>query len=231
MGKGCSTFLGLLVFLAIALVAGTFWGIHYLRGYSSPEPLPIPVVEEETSAAEPAVSAPPVVAAQPVMTPPIASVNPTAPPTVEPTQMTTKPLMRDWKTFEKAAKRGEPARIELTASEINTLIANSNGRGKVFVEINNDVAQVQVSIPLKGIYALDGRYLNGTLTVESSPDGDPAKARIANITANGRPVPNSFIDQGLFGWPSLRTVVADWLNEQNIGTFQIENNRAIGETR
>ncbi len=150
---------------------------------------------------------------------------------MNPTPITTKPLVRDWKTFEKAAKGGEPARIELTASEINGLIANSNGRGKVFVDINNDVAQVQVSLPLKGVFALDGRYLNGSLTVTSSPDGDPAKAQISNITANGRTLPNAFIDQGVFGWPSLRSVVANWLNEQNIGTFRIENNRAIGETR
>ena len=46
-GKGCLTVLGLAVFLVIALIAGTFWGVHYLRGYSAAKPLALPVAEAE----------------------------------------------------------------------------------------------------------------------------------------------------------------------------------------
>ena len=145
--------------------------------------------------------------------------------------VSTVPLVSDWKSFQRAAKRGEAVRVELSDAEINGLIAGSNdARGKVFVAINNDVGRVQVSLPLQGVPTMSGRYLNGELTVESSPDGDPANVRVSNILLNGQPVSNAFLDRSLFGYPSLRTVVGKWLTEQRIGTFRIENNRAIGES-
>ncbi len=89
---------------------------------------------------------------------------------------------------------------------------------------------MQVSLPLENVPLMDGRYLNGELNVESSPDGDPAKVRVSNIVLNGQPVSNAFLDRSLFGYPSLRTVVGNWLTQQRISTFRIENNRAVGES-
>lgn len=226
-GKGCATFFGLLVFLVIALIAGTFWGIHYLRGFSSPEPLSLATAETTTAAP----MATPVPEATIAVEPPPTAVAPEAPPASPAPTAPTTPLVSDWKSFQRAAKRGEAVRIELSDAEINGLIAGSNdARGKVFVAINNDVGRVQVSLPLQGVPTMSGRYLNGELTVESSPDGDPAKVRVSNILLNGQPVSNTFLDRSLFGYPSLRTVVGKWLTEQRIGTFRIENNRAVGES-
>ena len=137
----------------------------------------------------------------------------------------------DWKAFQQAAKRGEAVLIELTASDINTLIAGSDDAvGKVWTSIENNVGRVQVSLPLKGVPLMEGRYLNGEISVKSSPDGDPAKAEFLNIILNGEPVSNTFLDRSLFGYPSLRTVVSNWIKEQNIASFRIENNKAIGES-
>lgn len=229
-GKGCAAFAGLFVFLLIAVVGGAFFGIHYLRGYSSPEPSPIPVVEatppvvtDEATPMEvaptPEPTAAPVIAAQPA---------PAIGPAMTPPPATAKPISHNWKTFEYAAKHGEPASVELTAGEINGLISGSNARGKVYVAIDNNIGHVQVSMPLKGVYLMDGRYLNGSLDVQASPDGNPASARITNVIVNGRSVSDGFLDQGLFGYPSLRTVVSNWLNKQNIGSFRIEKNMARG---
>ena len=226
-GKGCATLFGLLIFLAIALIAGTFWGIHYLRGFSSPEPLSLPTAETAPAVA----MATPVPEATIAVEPPPTAVAPEAPPASPAPTAPTTPLVSDWKSFQRAAKRGEAVRIELSDAEINGLIAGSNdARGKVFVAINNDVGRVQVSLPLQGVPTMSGRYLNGELTVESSPDGDPAKVRVSSILLNGQPVSNAFLDRSLFGYPSLRTVVGKWLTEQRIGTFRIENNRAVGES-
>jgi hypothetical protein len=231
VGKGCLTLTGLLIFLAIALVAGAFWGLHYLRSYSSAEPLPLPTVETTTSVEEESSEAPP--AALPTPSP-LTTAAPVTEPTpaiqVSPPPPATPPVSRDWKSFEKAAKHGQPASVQLSADEINGLIAASHARGKVFVAIENNVGRVQVSMQLKGVYMLNGRYLNGTATVEASPDGDPAKARISNIVLGGQSVPDSMLDQAFFGWPSIRTTVRNWLSERNITTFRIENNQVFGST-
>ncbi len=69
-----------------------------------------------------------------ITTPPPATVRRTTPPPVAPStqprrrhwrrpRSTPSRWWRDWKSFQKAAKRGEPVRIELTAREINGLIA------------------------------------------------------------------------------------------------------------
>ncbi len=225
VGKGCTTLLGLVAFLTIALVAGAFWGIHYLRSYSSPEPLAWPVVE--STPAE--VVAPIVVPATP---PPLASV-PTATPAAAlpaPT-VSSVPVVNDWKSFQQAAKRGERVQIALSDADINGLISGSeDARGKVFVSINKDLGHVRISMPLEGVPTMSGRYLNGEMDVESSPDGDPAKVRVSNILLNGQPVSNAFLDRSLFGYPSLRTVVGNWLNQQRIQSFRIENDRAVGES-
>lgn len=237
LGKGCTTVLGLGAFLVIALIAGTFWGIHYLRGFSSPEPLPLPIAENTPAVVDtyvpPAATQPaPLPTAAPVTAAPQPEATPALPvPTPTPNVVSATPLVGDWKSFQRAAKRGQAVRIELTDADINGLIAGSDdARGKVWVSINNDVGRVQVSMPLEGVPTMSGRYLNGELTVQSSPDGDPAKVRVSNILLNGQPVSNAFLDRSLFGYPSLRTVVGQWVTQQRIGTFRIENNRAIGES-
>ena len=216
--KGCLTLLGLLVFLGLALVAGSFWGIHYLRGYSATAPLPPPPVVEPTARVAP-----------PVEDPPLAL--PATPPASPITRDDLRQLERDWKDFEQAAKRREAVLIELTAADINALIAGSEAKDQVFVSIENNLGTLQFSVPLNQIFMMDGRYLNGTATIQASPDGDPTKVRISNIVLGGRAVAESVLDQGMFGWPSIRTFVSDWLTKQRIASFRIENNRVIGETR
>src|SRR5213592_438523 len=51
--------------------------------------------------------------------------------------------------FEQKARAGQPAQLELTADDINTLIAtNREARGKAFVSIEENRLRLQVSIPL-----------------------------------------------------------------------------------
>ena len=51
--------------------------------------------------------------------------------------------------FEQKARAGQPAELELTADDINTLIAtNQDVRGKIFVSIDGDRLRCQASVPL-----------------------------------------------------------------------------------
>ena len=208
MAKGCLTFLALIVFLCLAFVGGGYWGLHK---YFAVEPLDLPTQsapEPETNLSSSA---------------PTETTAPAAPvPTPAPV-----PVQKRWKAFEKADDRSENANITLTAGEINGLLsASKNTRGKAFVSIENNVGHVRVSIP---ITFMGGRYLNGEASVEASPDGNPAAARITNVVLNGEHVSDSAIDQRIFGWKSIRTYINDWLSREQVTSFKIEDNRVIGQ--
>jgi len=211
---GCLTLVALLLFFIFACIGGAFWGVQHLRTkYSDSDPIAMP--EVLTSDAP-------------------ASVDGTAieAPSSAATPVPVREAEARWKAFEKASDRLQQARIELTAGEINALLQrNESTRGKVFVRIENNIGYVRVSIPLKDVPLMKGRYLNGEATVEASPDGDPNKARISNVVLANNSVPDGVMEQRLFGWSSMRGVISDWLNKQNITTFRIENDRVIGGTR
>lgn len=218
LGKGCLTFVVLLLILSAALIGGSFWGLHYLRQkYSATEGVKLPTLDRTST-----------IAPTPV-TEPTASPGETS--NASATEYAEEVQAR-WDAFEDAADRGERARIELTADDINALIQNDREvRGKVFVAIENNIGRVRVSIPLENVFMMGGRYLNGEATVEASPDGDPFKARISNVVLANQPVPDDVLDRQIFGWSSVRTLITDWLNDEDISTFKIQNNRVIGETR
>ncbi|MEP6810394.1 MAG: hypothetical protein ABI992_09140 [Chthoniobacterales bacterium] len=213
VGKGCATLAGLLAFLTFALLAGTFWGLHYLRSYSATAPVQLPVLASSTPAPATSKSTDEVAAA------------PQAP---------TRPAMPEvntWEAFRRAARKGEAVRIQLTAYDINRLIAaDPAARGKVFVATDHDVGRVQMSFPLEGVPFVHDRFLNGELSLQSSPDGDPAKVRVSRILLNGQSVPEAFLDRSFFGYPSLRTVVEKWIRKEHLASFRIENDRVIGES-
>jgi hypothetical protein len=211
-GMGCATFLALIALFAIAFVGGCLWAVHhYKREYTSAEPMTMPA---EVTAEE----AVPVEAA--------------STPTMSATPIPTRQLETEWKAFEKAANRNQKAQISLSAAQINSLLQNNkNTRGKAYVWIDNNIARVKVSIPLKNVPLVKGRYLNGEATVKASSDGDPDKAEISTITLSDKSVPDSVMDQHFFGSSSMRSAISDWLNKQNIKSFRIENNRVITETR
>lgn len=212
---GCLTAVALVVFLFVAFVAGGFWAVHHLRHeYSSTEPLPMPEVITSDEAAPPQDAAPD------------SALQTSA------TPVPVRETEKRWKAFEKAADKSEPKRIEMNAGEINALLqTHRNTRGKVFVWIEGSVGKVRVSIPLKNVPLMKGRYLNGEATVETAPDGDPNKVRISNIVLSNNSVADGVMDRRLFGWSSMRGMMLDWLNKQNISSVRIEDNRVIGETR
>lgn len=223
LGVGCMTFVGFILFLVVVVIAGGAWGLHHIRqNYSSSTPLPIPEMQSEAETTT--ETQPP---------PPTSSVNiptTTPPPTATPISVRRSDASMDWKTFQKAAKRGERAHIELTANEINTLLANDkNTRGKAFVRIENNVGYVTVSIPLGDLPLMNGRYLNGSATVEASPDGNPDNVKISNVQITNQPVPDDFLDRRIFGWHTFRGYITRWLDDQNVRSFRIENNRVIAD--
>ena len=215
-GMGCAAMFMLVGFFMIALIAGTLWAVYHFREtYSADKPLEFPeaIAPDIEGALE----------AQPAEMP-TGSSTPVPAAQVE--------VLQDrWEDFEKASDRNQKGRIELTAGDINALIqADPDLRGKVFVSIENNIGLVRLSIPLEKIVMMDGRYLNAEVTVQASPDGNPAGAQISHVIIGSESMPDGVLDQSLFGLASVRSLISDWLAEQQIETFRIENNRVIGET-
>lgn len=135
-----------------------------------------------------------------------------------------------WDAFMKAARGHEPARIELSADDINALIAaDSSLRGDAYVTIEDNAAHLHVSIPVVRSWWVRGRYINGQCIVESAPSGKPEEARITRIVVNGRPVGEEFLSWQYNAW-SFHRFVTDWTGETNLKTFEISDGKVILET-
>jgi hypothetical protein len=205
LGKGCLLIVVFLILLVVAFVIGVYVG-------TKPREIPqVQTSEDEQNAVRArwdefeAASR-----NEQVMSPAVPTLSPT--PDVTP------------------APDATPAsanRIELTANDINQLIARGRKtRGKAFVSIDNDVARVQITIPLEKV-GFRGRYLNGEFAVRPSPDRNPRNLQITQMSLTG--VPDGVLNS-LLGARSVHSYVDEFASEHGIATFTIENNKVILET-
>ena len=136
-----------------------------------------------------------------------------------------------WDAFERAARTHQPARIELTADDLNALIASEPKlRGRAHVSIEENVGQLRVSMPLDGVKWLRGHFLNAECTVQSGASGNPAEARITGIIVNGRPVGDEVVHWQYRSW-SLHRYISDWSNDNNLERFEIGNGKVVLQTK
>ena len=151
-------------------------------------------------------------------------------PASTPTEQEQQLARANWKIFERSARAHQTARIEMTADELNALIASEPKlRGKAYVSIENDAARLQVSFPLDRVRLLRGRYVNGEGTVQSAPSGNPGDARITNVIINGKAVPDEPLTwHGPF---SLRRYIEEWTEENDLKTFEVRDGKVILETK
>jgi len=138
--------------------------------------------------------------------------------------------LANWKLFERKARAHMPAQIEMTADELNALIAsNPRLRGKAYVTIEDNTARLRVSAPLDGSRWLRGHFVNGECTVQSASSGNPDDAHISNVIVNGRAV-----DAAALTWRypwSLRSFISRWTEENDLKTFEIREGRVLLETK
>jgi hypothetical protein len=206
LGKGCLLIGAFLILLVVAFVIGFYVG-------TKPKQIPqVQTSEDEQNAVrarwnefEAASRSEQVVSPSPIL-----DVTPA--PNETPTPAATPP---------------SPNRIELSANDINQLIARGRRtQGKAFVSIDDDVARVQVTIPLEKL-GFRGRYLNGEFAVRASPDRNPHNLQITQMSMTG--VPDGVLNS-LLGARSVHSYVDEFASEHGITTFAIENNKVILET-
>ena len=118
-------------------------------------------------------------------------------------------------------------RIELSASDLNQLISGSRKlNGKAFVSIENNVARVQVSVPLEKV-GLRGRFINGEMQVRPAPDGNPRNLEITEVSLGG--VSDKILNS-LLGFRSLRSYADEYATQYDIRSFTIQDNKVIIES-
>lgn len=135
-----------------------------------------------------------------------------------------------WDAFEKSARANQAARIELSADDLNALIASEPKlHGNAFVTIEDNTAHLQLSMPLARSRWLTGRYINAQCSVQSAPSAKPEDARITSIIVNGRPVGEEFLSWQYGSW-SFKRYLSDWTTQTNLKTFDISDGKVILET-
>jgi hypothetical protein len=208
LGKGCLLIIIFLVLLVVAFVIGFYVG-------TKPKEIPqVQTSEDEQNAVgarwDEFEAAGQNKETSPVAPAPIPDATPA--PDATPVPEATPP---------------SPNRIELTANDINQLIARGRRtRGKAFVSIDNNVAHVQVTVPLDKV-GFRGRYLNGEFTVHAPADRNPRNLQITQMSLIG--VPDGVLST-LLGSRSIQSYVDEFAGKHGITSFTIENNKVILET-
>ena len=204
------------ILLVVVGVGGTYWSLRHV--YLSDKPAPIPETSAPSETTVPA-------------TPAETNVPP-------PTERSTAVRER-LDTMKKTARAHEQTDVELTAADINALIAaNRKSRGTASVGIDGGVAQAQFSVPLKRLdvpfqnaFGLGDRYLNGSVTIVAPPGTNASTVQLSEVNINGHSVPGNLLDWGLPGvGRSLRSYVIKYANQYGVTGGEIRDGKVILHT-
>ena len=214
LGKGCLTLI-VLAILLVVIGAGTFWSVRHVYLSAKPAPISETTARTETSAATPGDTS-------------------LAPPSEKSAE-----VRKRFDTMKKAARAHEVNEVELTAADINSLIAaNRRSSGTASVGINDTVLQAQFSIPLERLdvpfrsaFGLNDRYLNATVTIVAPPGTNANTVQLSDVTLNGHGIPAGLLDWGLPGvGKSLRSYVIKYANKYGVSGGEIRDGKVILRT-
>jgi hypothetical protein len=215
LGKGCLTVIVVAILLVVIGVGGTFWSVRNVYLSDKPAPIPEATAPTQTSPATPDEASAPMLV-----------------------QRSTEVRER-LDTMKKAARAHEDTEMELTAADINALIAaNRKSRGTASVGIDGTVLQAQFSIPLQRLdvpfrkaFGLNDRYLNATATIVAPPGTNANSVQLSELTLNGHGIPTGLLDWGLPGiGHSLRSYVIKYANQYGVRDGEIRDGKVILRT-
>jgi hypothetical protein len=217
-GMGCFRKSLLVIVLAILVVVagagGSLWAVRHVYLSDKPAPIPEAAAPTENTATPGEASA---------ATP---SGSSTA-------------VRERLNTLKQAARAHERTGMELTAADINALIAaNQKSRGTAFVRIDDNAMQVQFSIPLekfdlpfRNAFGLGDRYLNATVTMAAPPGTNASSVQLREVTLNGHRIPADLLDRRLLGMgKSLRSYVVKYANQYGVTDGEISDGKVILHT-
>jgi hypothetical protein len=130
-----------------------------------------------------------------------------------------------WNDFEQASESGQPASVELTAADLNNLIAsNRRARGKAFVTIEGNQLRLQLSVPLGEYLGRGGYYLNGNIVVQTNGPQSLNRPHLSSITVNGQALPADALE-----WKYKAESLQSYLQQYTSGydTVEIRDGKVI----
>ena len=204
-GRGCLILLVFLIVLAIACFAGVYWGLHRHSALFYGNYW----LAKTRSIAK----------------------APTPIPEFSASDQQIQLVRERWQDFEQKTRAGQPAEIELSADDINALIATSEGvRGKVFVAIDGNQLRLQASLPIRGVLGRPGYYFNGDVVIELKGAQSLDNPQFSRISINGEQVPTDFLNWK-YRSRQLREYLAEQRNAYDIGTIEIRDGKLILRSR
>jgi hypothetical protein len=213
--KGCLTLVVLAILFVVIGVGGTFWSVRHVYLSDKPAPMPEASPASETGTVTPQETSTPA---------PIAR---------------SAEVRERLDTMKQAARAHEQTDMELTAADINALIAaNRKSGGTASVGIDGNVLQAQFSIPLERLdlpfrnaFGLSDRYLNATVTIVAPPGTNASTVQPSEVKINGHSVPANVLDWGLPGvGRSLRSYVIKYANKYGVTGGEIRDGKVILHT-
>src|SRR4029077_19619194 len=212
LGKGCLILIVLGILFVVVGIGGTYWSLRHVYLSDKPAPIPKTTAPADTSEATPAEI----------------SVATASEKSAE--------VRERFDTMKKAARDHEATEVELTAADINALIAaNRKSRGTASVGISDTALQAQFSIPLERLdvpfrsaFGLSDRYLNATVTIVAPPGTNASSVQLSEVTLNGHGIPSGLLDWGLPGvGKSLRSYVIKYANQYGVKGGEIRDGKVI----
>jgi len=204
-GRGCLILSVFAIVLAIACFAGMYWGLHRHSAlfYGS-----YWLAKTRSIAEAPA----------PV-------------PEFSASEQQIQRVRERWQDFEQKTRAAQPAEIELSADDINALIATSDDvRGKVFVSIDGSQFRFQASLPIGAVLGKPGYYFNGDVIIELKGAQSLGSLQFSRIAINGEQVPTDFLNWK-YRSRQLREYLADQWNAYDIGTIEVREGKVILHSR
>lgn len=203
--KGCLIFVVFAFLLMVACVAGIYWGYRHhsalLKGALWASNTH--VIDE----------------------------TPKEIPVYEASETEIREVKQRWDNFEMTMDRHEPAEIELTANDLNSLIAdNRDLRGHAFVSIEGSRLRFQMSIPLRKYIRLRGHYLNTDVVVQFDGAQSVDHPRLSAITINGESLPEDVLEWKYDSRP-LGNYLAELRERNRVGTIEVRDGKVILRSR
>jgi hypothetical protein len=213
--KGCLILIVIGILVVVVGVGGTYWSVRHVYLSDKPALIPEPSVSPETGAVMPGGTSVPA-----------------------PSEKSAEVRER-LDTMKKAARAHEQTEVELTAADINALIAaNRKSRGTASVGIDGNVAQAQFSIPLQKLdvpfrnaLGLGDRYLNATVAIVAPPGTTASSVQLSEVTLNGHRISSGLLDWQLPGvGKSLRNYVIKYAKQYGVTDGEIRDGKVILHT-
>jgi len=135
-----------------------------------------------------------------------------------------------WRDFEQKIRAGQQAEIELTADDVNSLIAaHREARWKAFVSIEENRLRLQTSVSLGEFLGRSG-YFNGDIMVQLNGAQSLEHPQLSRIVVNSKPVPRDLLNWR-YRSRRLRDYIAEYRNSHDIGTIEIRDGNLILRSR